>query len=118
MASIDYAAAGDNVTRELGVLMINNPEARKEMMKVREAGQCAQKVYEEYEEEASKDEDEDSTDGFDSWDEDDSLNFAADPLASGQKGYKCFDLIDRFLIGEISGQLFGSFFAHELMPLI
>ena len=41
MASIDYAAAGDNLTRELGVLMINNPEARKEMMKVREAGQCA-----------------------------------------------------------------------------
>ena len=74
------------------------------MMKVREAGQCAQKVYEDYEE-ASKEEGEDgdSEDGFSSWDEDDSLNFNADPLASGQAGYQCFDLVDRFLIGDISG---------------
>ena len=103
MASIDYAAAGDNVTRELTVIMIENPEARKEMMKVREAGECAQKVYEDYEE-ASKENDEDSDeDGFTSFEDEDGLNFNADPLASGKAGYQCFDLIDRFLIGDLTG---------------
>lgn len=31
MASLDFAAIGDNLTRELGVIMIKNPEARKEI---------------------------------------------------------------------------------------
>ena len=41
MASLDYAAIGDNTTRYLGVLMVESPAARKEMMKVREAAVCA-----------------------------------------------------------------------------
>ena len=41
MASLDYAAIGDNLTRYLGVLLIESPEAREEMMKVRGAAVCA-----------------------------------------------------------------------------
>ena len=48
MASLDYAAIGDNLTRYLGVLLLESPEAREEMMKVRSAAVCAKSVADDY----------------------------------------------------------------------
>ena len=37
MAGLDWASVGDNLTRELLVIAVENPKARDEMMKVRDA---------------------------------------------------------------------------------
>ena len=78
MASLDYAAIGDNLTRELLVIMVDSPKAREEISKMKDAAVCAQGVAQEYQEAANEeDEDED----FESWENEDdpSLSFAADP---------------------------------------
>ena len=119
MASLDYAAIGDNLTRYLGVLLLESPEAREEMMKVRSAAVCAKSVADDYQAAAAEDDDDD----FEEWEEDDnntdsSLNFAADPEKSAKAGVECFALVDRYVIGELSGKVFSHFFNNELKPLI
>lgn len=41
MASLDWASIGDNLTRELMVIMVDSPEAREEVAKMKEAAECA-----------------------------------------------------------------------------
>ena len=41
MASLDYAAIVDSTTRYLLVIMVESPEARGEIMKMKDAAQCA-----------------------------------------------------------------------------
>ena len=117
MAGLDYAAIGDNTTRYLGVLMIESPEARKEIMKLQKASVCAKKVADDYKA-AAAEEDDDEFEEFEGDASDSSLNFNADPAASAAAGAECFALIDRFEIGKISGKVFSNFFNNELKPLI
>lgn len=78
MASMDYAAIGDNLTRELLVIMVDSPKARQEIMKLKDAAVCAQGVAQEYAEAANEEEEDED---FESWENEDdpSLSFAADP---------------------------------------
>lgn len=115
MASLDWASVGDNLTRELMVIAVENPKAREEMKKVKDGAQCAQKVAEDYQAAQAEEE---NGDDFEEWDDDSTLNFAADPEATASAAVDCFALVDRFTIGEISGNLFASFFNNELKPLI
>lgn len=55
MASLDYASIVDSTTRYLLVIMVDSPEARTEIMKMKDAGQCAQKVKEDFDKESAKD---------------------------------------------------------------
>lgn len=118
MASLDWASVGDNLTREILVIAVENPKARKEMMKVQDAAVCAQGEYKDYQKENENGEG--SDDEFEEWGEDGdpSLSFAADAGEAASAGVECFALVDRFTIGEISGNLFSSFFNNELKPLI
>ena len=96
---------------------------------LRAAAECSQNVYAEYEEERLADEEAEQRkrdeEGLNFENEEESpaddpnaWNFAADPEASARKTASCFDAVNRFLIGEISGRLFASFFNNELKPLI
>ena len=120
MASLDYAAIGDNTTRYLGVILYESPEARDEMVKMRSAAVCAKGVADDYQAASAEEEGDDfeEWDGDDTTDTDSSLNFAADPEDSAKAGVECFALVDRFVIGEISGKLFSNFFNNQLKPLI
>lgn len=46
--SLDYASIAETSSRFIMVLMIESPEARAEISKVRNAAECAQKVKEDY----------------------------------------------------------------------
>ena len=53
-ASLDYASIAESSTRALMVIMIESPEAREEIMKVRKAAECAEKVKKDYDKEQEK----------------------------------------------------------------
>jgi len=94
MAGLDWAAVGDNLTRELMVIMVESPEARTEIMKVKDASQCVKGVADDYQEAANASgEDGSGDDEFDAWEDDPSMNFAADadPEASAKAAASCFD---------------------------
>ena len=57
-ASLDYASIVDSTTRALLVIMVDSSEAREEIMKLRAAAECAQKVKAEYDEQVAKEEEE------------------------------------------------------------
>ena len=122
MAGLDYAAIGDNLTRELLVLAVEQPKYAAEVKKMADGAKCAQGVAQDYQEEDAKDKKKkDDEDEFKDWDGDEgdsNLNFAADPEESAEAAVECFALVDRFTIGDLSGQLFASFFNNELKPLI
>lgn len=62
--SLDYASIAETGSRFLMVLMIESPEARAEIMKVKKAAECAEKVKADYdkaaEEERKKQQEEDA----------------------------------------------------------
>ena len=135
-ASLDYASIVDSSTRFIMVMMVESPEMRGEIMKLKDAGQCAQKVKEAYDEEVAKDkqEEEQQWEEFggenagdsSQWDTQDDQNwsfaadtgvFAADAEAAAKEAANCFNDINRFAIGEISGRLFAHLFNNELNPI-
>ena len=48
MASLDFAAVGDNLTRELMVIMVESPEARGQIAEMKNAAECAKNVADDY----------------------------------------------------------------------
>jgi hypothetical protein len=48
MAGADWAAVADNATRQLLVIGMESPEARKEIKKMKAAAECAKGVYDDY----------------------------------------------------------------------
>ena len=141
--SLDYASIAETSSRFLMVLMIESPEARNEIMKVRKAAECAQKVKEDYDKAAAEEEKKNGGDedwqefGGDqpppdssTWDSDDNQDFSfladsdilasdgPDAEASARAAASCFDDVNRFTIGEVSGKLFAHLFNNELKPLI
>lgn len=123
MAGADWSAVADNATRELLVIGTESPEARKEMKKLRNAATCAQGVAADYSEESSKKEDKEGDEEWEEWDDanddgewenDDFDSDAA--LDSAKQAAACFNEIDRYAIGKISGQLFASFWNNEIAP--
>ena len=55
MASMDFAAVGDNLTRELMVIMVESPEARGQIAEIKNAAECVKNVADDYQEENNKD---------------------------------------------------------------
>ena len=150
-ASLDYASIAETSSRFILVLMLESPEARDEIMKMRAAGECAKKVKEDYdrkaeqerkrkEEEEKKRKEEEEWQEFgngdqpppdsSTWDSDDDQDFSfladadvfnsegPDAEASARAAASCFDAVNRYTIGEISGKLFAHLFNNELKPLV
>ena len=124
MAGLDFASIVDTVTRQLLVIMIDSPEARTEIGKMKGAAECAKSAKDDYDAEVKKDEKKKAEE--EEWEEFGKENsgdnnfdsFAADPEAAAREAAKCFDTVDRYAIGEISGKIFAHFFNNELKPLI
>ena len=51
MFSLDYAAIADALTRELMVIALESPEARQQIMAIKDAALCAKEVAEDFSEE-------------------------------------------------------------------
>jgi len=124
MAGLDYASIVDTATRQLLVIMVDSPEARTEIGKMKGAAECAKNAKDDYDAEVAKDEKKKKEE--EEWEEfgnensgDDNFDsLAADPEAAAREAGKCFDAVDRYAIGEISGKIFAHFFNNELKPLI
>lgn len=113
MAGADYGAIADNVTREIMVIAIESPEARQTIKDMKDTAECLGKVA------AANDIDVseltamvksgDWTMSSDALDLDQAKQIA-------EQAKFCTENINKWEIGKISGRLFASFFAQELMP--
>jgi len=129
MAGADYAAIADNVSREILVIMIESPETRTLIKDIKEAGECAAAAIAD----AGLDDllgdvvstvtGGDAPGENDTADEGDLFNFitdeeieAAREAAAALAG--CTDGLDKWAIGNLSGNLFSSFFDTSLMANI
>ena len=56
MAGMDYAAVVDTLTRQILVIAIDSPDARREIMKMKDAGECVAAAKAEYDAEVAEDE--------------------------------------------------------------
>ena len=129
MAGADYAAIADNVSREVLVIMIESPETRSLIKDIKEAGECAAGAIAD----AGLDDllgdvvstvtGGDAPGENDTADEGDLFNFitdeeieAAREAAAALAG--CTDGLDKWAIGNLSGNIFSSFFDTSLMANI
>jgi len=123
MASGDWAAVSDNLTRELLVIAVESPEARKTIQDVYAASKCVAAavgesglIEEGEEENAENDKENDEENEF--WE-----SFAADSTEKsdadkaselGGKSAKCVESVDRYQVGKITGRLAAVFYDNEL----
>jgi len=131
MAGLDYSSMADNLTREVMVIAMDSPEARKQIKDLKDAAACAATATEDLAAAVKE-----ATDGDECYDDDGNYictqdagseenwnfqaesgddAFSADELEETAKAVEeCFAKVDRYQIGEISGKLMSKFFNLHL----
>ena len=108
MASLDYAAIGENLTREIMFMAFESPEMFNTIKDIAAAGQCAAKVVKDAIPEG-EDGEEETGDG------DDEFVFATDDgevdvAETAGEAAECFAAVDKYSMGVIAGKIFVRFF--------